>query len=70
MNRKLMILAVTGAVVLAGCARMMADKPPGEPMRASSQMAAPQEEAAKPQPPKAQPKPKAKPVPRTSQPRR
>ncbi len=69
MNRKLMILAVTGAIVLAGCARMMADKPKEDGMRTSVQMMeAPQEAAAKPAPSKAQPaKPKPKPVPKTTQ---
>lgn len=70
MNRKLMILAVTGAVVLAGCARMMADKPKHEPMRTSAQLEAPAE-AAKPQPHRTHAiKAKPKPVPKTTQQRR
>jgi len=70
MNRQLVILAVTGAVVLAGCARMMAQHPKSEPARSSTQMQiqmtdAPAEEPAKTEAPK--PKPKA--APRTSRPR-
>lgn len=76
MNRQLVILAVTGAVVLAGCARMMAQNPKSEPMRASSQVEAPSQEAVKPEAPRAEapkvaaPKPKPKAVPRASSPRR
>ncbi|HEY9855672.1 MAG TPA: hypothetical protein V6D05_08035 [Stenomitos sp.] len=71
MNRQLVILAVTGAVVLAGCARMMGQHPKSEPTRSSTQMQvqmtdAPAEEAAKAEAPK--PKPKA--APKTAHPRR
>lgn len=65
MNRKLVILAVTGAVVLAGCARMMAQQPRSEAMQPASRMEAqlseaPQAEVPKALAPKAKPKPAAK----------
>lgn len=85
MNRTLVILAVTGAIVLAGCARMLAQNPKSEPMRASPQVEVAQEapraaalkpEASRATAPKQEtsrataPKPKPKAVPRTPTPRR
>jgi len=71
MNRQLVILAVTGAVVLAGCARMMSQHPKSEPARSSTQMEVQMTEAPQAEAPKAEaPKPKPKSVPRTSKPRR
>lgn len=76
MNRKLVVLAVTGAVVLAGCARMMAQQPKSEAMRPATRMEAQSAEMSQAEAPKAEapkteaPRPKPKRVPRTSRPHR